>query len=146
MKLCDIKMTSEVLLCLMRVACEQHGGLARIFYPGNMDNILSACNLPGWKEGLTKRLAVIFDPHNIAQEIFKYVQNQVVLHYIECIQDLEPVKMTLTSAAAAAQSGGGDGGSDENQQIVLLNFGGGTNLMVRQIKVVVPVYFLHSEF
>ena len=43
------------------------GSLAQVFYPGNFDNILSTCDLPGWKEGLTKRLAVVFDPHNIAQ-------------------------------------------------------------------------------
>ena len=43
------------------------GQLAHIFYPGNIDNILSFCDLPGWKEGLVNRLAVVFDPHNIAQ-------------------------------------------------------------------------------
>ena len=50
-----------------------------------------------------QKLAVVFDPHNIAQEIFKHsTPDRLKLHYIECIQDLEPVYATITSAAAAA--------------------------------------------
>ena len=72
--------------------------LANIFYPGNIDNILSTCDLPGWKEGLVNRLAVVFDPHNIAQEIFKYSStDRLKLLYIECIEDLEPVNAAVTN-------------------------------------------------
>ena len=81
------------------------GGLANIFYPGNMDNILATCDLPGWRERLLQKLAVVYDPHNIAQEIFKHsTPDRLKLHYIECIQDLEPVYATITSAAAAANT------------------------------------------
>jgi hypothetical protein len=42
--------------------------------------------LPGWEEGLIKRLCVVFDPHNILPAMFRDKTFQ--LHYIESIEDL----------------------------------------------------------
>ena len=96
--------------------------LKRIFDPSNMTNILTGWDLPGWKQALSKRLCVVYDPHNISLQIFKTSRTEVVTHYIECLEDFDTLGKTL----------------DENRhkkETLFLNFGGDSNLMFRLIMV-----------
>ena len=90
---------------------------------------------------MLQKLAVVYDPHNIAQEIFKHsTPDRLKLHYIECIQDLEPVYATITSAAAANSDNASTTSghlersmSSVEDPVLFLNFGGGPSLMVEMM-------------
>ena len=64
----------------------QYSFLESAFDPCNKENLLVTGQLPGWEEGLIKRLCVVYDPHNILPAMFRRKEFQ--LHYIELIEDL----------------------------------------------------------
>ena len=59
--------------------------LESAFDPCNKENLLVTGQLPGWEEGLIKRLCVVYDPHNILPAMFQ--QKAFQLHYIESLED-----------------------------------------------------------
>ena len=59
--------------------------LEKAFDPCNKENLLVTGQLPGWEEGLIKRLCVVYDPHNILPAMFR--QKTFQLHYIESLED-----------------------------------------------------------
>ena len=71
----------------------QYSFLESAFDPCNKENLLVTGQLPGWEEGLIKRLCVVYDPHNILPAMFRRKEFQ--LHYIELIEDLVSFLSTL---------------------------------------------------